>query len=153
MAALPDPSVWKGKLPPPPKTLGTYSPGLVVGDMAYTSGVLPFKDGKLTSIGKVGKEVSVDDAYGAARQCALNALAILDHLLGGLENVERFVQCVGFVASAEGFTDQPKVLNGATDLLVEFFGEPGRPTRMAVGVAELPMGAPVELALVARRRP
>lgn len=148
-----DPRAWEARLPPPPPVVGNYVPGVVSGPVAYTSGVVPLVEGKLTVRGKVGREVTVEAAYQAARQCVLNALSILNSLLGGLERIERVVQVIGFVASAEGFTDQAKVLNGATDLLVEIFGESGRPTRMAVGVAELPLGAPVELALMVERRP
>lgn len=143
---------WEARLPPPPPAVGNYVPGLVAGSLAYTSGVIPLVEGKLAVKGKVGREVTVEAAYQAARQCALNALSILNALLGGLDRIERVVQVLGFVASAEGFTEQARVMNGATDLLVEIFGEGGRPSRVAVGVAELPLGAPVELSLVVERR-
>ena len=131
--------------------VGSYTPALKVGNLVYTSGQLPVVDGELVWRGKVaqGAEgvVSPEEAHAAARQCALNALAAVDSV-AGLDRIVRVVKVVGFVASAPGFTGQPGVLNGASDLLGEIFGEAGVHARSAVGVAELPLGAPVEVELV-----
>jgi enamine deaminase RidA (YjgF/YER057c/UK114 family) len=109
---------------------------------------LPSKDGKLIATGKVPTEVPLEQAQAAARQAALNALAAAKSLLGSLEEVARVVRVNVFVNSAAGFTDQPKVANGASELLTEIFGDRGRHTRCAVGAAELPLNAPVELDMV-----
>lgn len=138
-------------LPPVVTPVGSYTPALRVGDLVYTSGQLPVADGALTVRGKVseGAEgiVSPEQAAAAARQCALNALAAID-AVAGIDSVLAVVKVVGFVASAPGFTGQPGVLNGASDLLGEIFGEAGVHARSAVGVAELPLGAPVEVELI-----
>jgi enamine deaminase RidA (YjgF/YER057c/UK114 family) len=123
---------------------GSYLPTARTGNLVYTSGQLPFVDSKLPAIGKVGAEVSPEDAKGYARIAAINVLAAV-HAAVGLDAVVRVVKVVGFVASAEGFTGQPGVINGASDLFVEVFGDSGRHARSAVGVAELPLGAPVEV--------
>ncbi|BBZ02391.1 putative endoribonuclease [Mycolicibacterium chitae] len=117
------------------------------GNLVYTSGQLPMVDGKLSAQGKVGAEVSAEDAREVARLCALNALAAVDALVG-LDNVTRVVKVVGFVASAPGFNGQPGVVNGASELLGEVFGDAGAHARSAVGVAELPIDAPVEVELI-----
>jgi enamine deaminase RidA (YjgF/YER057c/UK114 family) len=124
--------------------LAAYVPAVRTGNHVYVSGQVPMQDGKLLATGKVGAEVSPEDAAQLAARCALNAIAAVDNLVG-LENVVRVVKVVGFVASAEGFTGQPAVINGASHLLGEVFGEAGRHARSAVGVAELPLGAPVEV--------
>ena len=134
-------------LPAPVAPLGSYLPAVRTGDLVYTSGQVPVVDGAVVATGKVGAEVSVADAAGYARICALNALAAVDALVG-LDAVRRVVKVVGFVASAPGFADQPQVVNGASDLLGEVFGEAGRHARSAVGVAELPRNVPVEVELV-----
>jgi enamine deaminase RidA (YjgF/YER057c/UK114 family) len=134
-------------LPVPVAPLASYVPAVRTGDLVYTAGQLPIVDGALVATGKVGAEVSVEDAVRYARTCALNALAAIDALVG-IDAVRRVVKVVGFVASASGFADQPRVVNGASDLLVEVFGEAGRHARSAVGVAELPRNAPVEIELV-----
>ncbi|MCF8588699.1 RidA family protein [Gordonia sp. HY285] len=135
--------------------VGSYTPALRVGDMVYTSGQLPVVDGALDVTGKVseGAEgvVRPDAANAAARQCALNALAAV-HAEVGIDAVVRVVKVVGFVASANGFTGQPAVINGASDLIGEIFGDAGVHARSAVGVAELPLGAPVEVELVVQVR-
>jgi enamine deaminase RidA (YjgF/YER057c/UK114 family) len=123
---------------------GSYVPTARTGNLVFTSGQLPFVDGVLPATGKVGAEVSAEDANGFARICAINVLAAV-HAAVGLDAVVRVVKVVGFVASADGFTGQPGVVNGASDLFVEVFGEAGRHARSAVGVAELPLGAPVEV--------
>lgn len=130
--------------------VGSYTPALRVGEFVYTSGQLPMVDGELPVHGKVseGAEGVVDpeQANVAARQCALNALAAIDAAVG-IDSIVRVVKVTGFVASAPGFTGQPGVLNGASDLLGQIFGEAGVHARSAVGVAELPLGAPVEVEL------
>jgi enamine deaminase RidA (YjgF/YER057c/UK114 family) len=110
--------------------------------------VLPFRDGQLTLTGKVGRELSPDQGREASRTAVLNALAIARHELGALDRIKKMVRMVGHVASAEGFVQQPAVINGASDLLVQVFGEAGRHARVAVGAAELPLNSPVELELI-----
>jgi enamine deaminase RidA (YjgF/YER057c/UK114 family) len=126
---------------------GAYIPARRAGSLVFTAGQLPLVDGALPATGKVGAEVSPDDAHELARVCALNGLAAVDGLVG-LDAVAGVVKVVGFVASAPGFTGQPGVINGASELLGAVFGEAGRHARSAVGVAELPMGSPVEVELV-----
>lgn len=133
-------------LPEAPKAVANYLPAVIAGDTVIVSGQLPLKEGKLTCTGKLGADVSIDDGYAAARQCAINALAALNGVIGGdWDRVAQVVRLGGFVASADGFTDQPKVVNGASDFMVEVFGDQGRHARAAVGVAELPLGAAVEV--------
>jgi enamine deaminase RidA (YjgF/YER057c/UK114 family) len=126
---------------------GAYIPARRTGSLVFTSGQLPFVDGALAGTGKVGAEVDADEGYRLARICALNALAAIDALVG-LDAVTGVVKVVGFVASAPGFTGQPAVVNGASDVLGEVFGDAGAHARSAVGVAELPLGTPVEVELV-----
>ncbi|MBN9098780.1 MULTISPECIES: RidA family protein [unclassified Pseudonocardia] len=126
---------------------GAYIPAKQTGTLVFTAGQVPFVDGKLAVTGKVGAEVDVDTAYQLARTCVLNALAAIDELVG-LDAVTGVVKVVGFVASAPGFTGQPGVINGASDVLGEIFGDAGKHARSAVGVAELPIGAPVEVELI-----
>ncbi|TQC47942.1 RidA family protein [Rhodococcus sp. WS4] len=132
--------------------VAAYVPAVRTGNYVYTSGQLPIVEGKLTHVGKLGAEVPADDAKAAARTCALNALAAVDALVG-IDSVVRIVKVVGFVASAEGFTGQPGVVNGASEFLGEVFGDAGAHARSAVGVAELPLGAPVEVELIAEVQP
>ena len=127
---------------------GSYVPAARAGSFLFTAGQLPFKEGRLPYTGKVGREVSVEDAKEAARLCALNALTAVKSEAGSLENMRRVAKITGYVASAEGFNGQPEVINGASDLIGELFGEKGLHARTAVGVAELPLGAPVEVELV-----
>jgi enamine deaminase RidA (YjgF/YER057c/UK114 family) len=117
------------------------------GNLVYTSGQLPFESGKLARTGKVGDEVSPEEGKAMARICALNALAAVDALVG-IDAVRQVVKVVGFVASAPGFNGQPGVVNGASDLLAEVFGDKGVHARSAVGVSELPLDAPVEVELI-----
>lgn len=135
------------ELPGVAAPLAAYVPAVQSGSHVYTSGQLPFVDGKLAATGKVGAEISPEEAKAYARTSALNALAAV-HALVGIDNVVRVVKVVGFVASAEGFTGQPAVVNGASELLGEVFGESGIHARSAVGVAELPIGSPVEVELI-----
>jgi enamine deaminase RidA (YjgF/YER057c/UK114 family) len=135
-------------LPPAPQPVASYIPVKMVGDLAWVAGQIPMQDGAVTVAGKVGGEVTIDDANAGARRCALQALAALQAALGTLDRVKGIVKLDVFVASATGFTDHPKVANGASDLLVEVFGDEGRHARAAVGVPELPLGAAVEVALL-----
>jgi enamine deaminase RidA (YjgF/YER057c/UK114 family) len=139
-------------LPPVAAPGGAYVPAVRAGQFVYTAGQIPTADGKLLAVGKVGGEVSASDAAGLARICALNALAAAAAAAGGLDAIRRIVKVVGFVASAPGFNAQPQVINGASELLIEVFGEDGRHARSAVGVAELPLDAPVEVELIAQVR-
>jgi enamine deaminase RidA (YjgF/YER057c/UK114 family) len=139
-------------LPPVVAPVAAYVPALRTGPHVYVSGQLPMVDGKLPATGKVGGEVSAADAAGLARICALNALAAAAAIAGGLDRIARIVKVTGFVASAPGFNGQPQVVNGASELLIEVFGEAGRHARSAVGVAELPLDTPVEVELIAEVR-
>jgi enamine deaminase RidA (YjgF/YER057c/UK114 family) len=132
------------ELPPVTPPVAAYVPALQTGNHVYVSGQVPVADGKLLASGKVGAEVNSEEAKDLARRCALNALAAVDALVG-LDRVTGVVKVVGFVASASGFTGQPAVINGASELFVEVFGPAGQHARSAVGVAELPLGAPVEV--------
>jgi enamine deaminase RidA (YjgF/YER057c/UK114 family) len=139
-------------LPPVAAPVAAYVPAVRSGDVVYTSGQLPTVDGKLSAVGKVGAEVSAADGAELARTCVLNALAAAAAAAGGLAAIGRIVKVTGFVASAPGFSGQPQVVNGASQLLLEVFGEDGRHARSAVGVAELPLNAPVEVELIAELR-
>lgn len=136
------------ELPAPPKPVAIYVPAVQAGDLVFLSGVLPMRDGKVAVEGKLGRDLTVEQGYEAARAAVLNALAIVRQEVGSLDRVKRVVKLVGHVASAEGFTQQPAVINGASDLLVKLFQEAGRHARVAVGAAELPLRAPVELELI-----
>jgi enamine deaminase RidA (YjgF/YER057c/UK114 family) len=135
-------------LPTVPEPLAAYVPAVRFEDLVYTAGQLPLVNGTLQAVGKVGAEVSVEDAAECARIAALNGLAAVADLTGDLDVIRRVVKVVVYVASASGFTDQPLVANGASGLLKEIFGEAGRHARSAVGVAALPLDAPVEVELV-----
>jgi len=126
---------------------GAYVPAVRTGSLVYTAGQVPIVDGKPAALGKVGAGVSAEDAKGYARICVLNALSAV-HDLVGIDAVVRVVKVLGFVASAEGFTGQPGVVNGASEVLGEIFGDAGRHARSAVGVAELPLGVPVEVEII-----
>jgi len=138
------------ELPAPPAAVGAYQPVTVVGDMLYTSGVLPVWNGELRYAGVVGGDLNVADGAEAARLCVLNLLALLRHHIGSLDAIRQVVQLTGFVRSAPGFGQQPKVLNAASDLLFQVFGERGRHTRTALGTSDLPLGAAVEVSSVFR---
>jgi enamine deaminase RidA (YjgF/YER057c/UK114 family) len=135
-------------LPAAPASLAAYVSAVRFEDLVYTAGQLPLVSGTLRAVGKVGSEVTVDDAVECARIAALNGLAAVADLTGDLDVITRIVKVVVYVASASGFTDQPVVANGASGLLREIFGEAGRHARSAVGVAVLPIDAPVEVELV-----
>ena len=135
-------------LPEVARPVAAYVPAVRSGPLVWTSGQLPMVEGRLAATGKVGAEVSAEDAALLARTCALNALAAVKAEIGDLDLVRRVVKVVGFVASAPGFTGQPAVVNGASQLLGDAFGDAGKHARSAVGVAELPLGAPVEVEIV-----
>jgi enamine deaminase RidA (YjgF/YER057c/UK114 family) len=136
-------------LPQPPKPGGNYVPGVRVGNLLYLSGHGPSRvDGVPAVRGKVGRDLSVEDGYKVAREVGINLLGTARTLLGSLDKVKRVVKVLGMVNSAEGFGDQPKVINGFSDLMVEVFGDNGRHARSAVGMAELPMGIPVEIEMI-----
>ena len=127
---------------------GAYIPAVVEGNLVFTAGQIPFVDGALPATGKVGAGVEPEVAKDLARVCALNALAAIADVIGSLDRVTRIVKVTGFVASAPGFNGQPGVINGASEVLGEIFGEAGKHARSAVGVAELPLDAPVEVELI-----
>lgn len=135
------------ELPAVAAPVAAYVPAIQVGNQVWTSGQLPFIEGKLPATGRLGEEIAVEDGASYARTAVLNALAAVDSLVG-IDNVTRVLKVVGFVASAPGFHQQPAVINGASELLGEVFGEAGQHARSAVGVAELPMGAPVEVEII-----
>lgn len=136
------------ELPMAPKPVANYVPVVRAGDLLFLSGVLPSRDGQLILTGKLGQGITIEQGMEAAKVAALNALAIVRSEVGSLDKVKRIVKMVGHIASAPGFTDQPQVLNGASDLLVQIFGEAGKHARVAVGAAELPRQAPLEIELI-----
>ncbi|OYT18631.1 MAG: hypothetical protein CCU26_15745 [Nitrospira sp. UW-LDO-01] len=135
-------------LPDPPKPVANYVPVVRVGDLLFLSGVLPSRDGQLIMTGKLGGNLTIEQGIEASRVAVLNGLSIIRSAAGSLDLVKQIVKMVGHIASAPGFTDQPQVLNGASDLLVSVFGDAGRHARVAVGAAELPRQAPVEIELI-----
>ncbi|WP_269939535.1 RidA family protein [Arthrobacter sp. HY1533] len=136
-------------LPPVAPPVAAYVPAVISGNHVYTSGQLPFVDGKLTASGKVGASVSAEDAKDLAATCAINAIAAVKSVIGDLDRVTRIVKVVGFVASDPSFTGQPGVINGASELLGQVFGDAGIHARSAVGVSVLPLDSPVEVELIA----
>lgn len=136
-------------LPPFVAPIGSYIPGIRTCNLVLVSGQLPFVEGKLTCTGKVGQDVTLEQANVAARTAGLNALGIAAHTVGGIDQIKRIVRLAVFVNSAPGFFDQPKVANGASDIMVQIFGEAGKHVRAAVGASELPMNAAVEVELMA----
>jgi len=132
-------------VPTPPAAVGFYVPVLKTGSQVITSGQLPFVGKEIAFAGKVGGELSEQDGFNAARICAQNALGQIKSCIGDLDLVRQIVRVEGYVHSAPGFADQPFVVNGASDLLVEAFGEAGKHTRIAVGVSEMPLGAAVQI--------
>jgi len=136
-------------LPPAPAPVGSYIPAIRIDNLVMTSGQIPIREGKLVSTGKIGGNLSIEQGAEAARVAVVNALSQLAVAAGGLSNVKRIVRLGVFVNSADGFTQQPKVANGASDLLVAVFGDAGRHVRAAVGSNELPLDAPVEIELTA----
>lgn len=138
------------ELPEVAKPLAAYIPAKKVGDLVMTSGQVPLVKGEMKFIGKVGKDLSEEDAQKAAQICALNCLAAIKSIVGSLESVEEVVKLTVFVNSAAGFTSQPKVANGASELIGKIFGENGLHVRSAVGVSELPLNAAVEIEMIVR---
>ncbi|MHC4442091.1 MAG: RidA family protein [Planctomycetota bacterium] len=138
------------ELPPAPAPVGSYVPVVQVGDLLFTSAQIPTCEGKLIATGKVGSTLSIDQAGEAAKVAALNALSHIASVAGGLDNVVRVIRVAVYVNSASGFTDQPKVANAASDLLVEIFGDAGRHVRSAVGANELPLDSPVLIEVIAQ---
>jgi enamine deaminase RidA (YjgF/YER057c/UK114 family) len=136
------------KLPEVPQPVAAYVPAVRTGNLVYTSGQLPLRDGTLIATGKNGDTVSAEVGVECAQQCALNAVAAVKAEIGDLANVKRIVKVVAFVASTPGFTGQPQIANGASELLGQLFGEAGKHARSAVGVPVLPLDAPVEVELI-----
>lgn len=137
----------------PPKPVAAYVPAVRYGSLVFTSGQVPLVDGKLAFTGRLGAELTLEEGYQAAKICAVNCLAAIKSVAGDLDKVEKVLKVTGFVASAPGFRDQPKVVNGASELLAEVFGAAGTHARSAVGVAELPLGAPVEVEMIVALKP
>lgn len=139
------------ELPKVSAPVAAYVPFVVSDGMAFISGALPLKDGKLLATGLVGKDCSIEEAESAAKQCAVNAIASLKSAAGGdLDRVERIIKIEGFVASSSDFVEQHLVMNAASEFILDAFGEIGKHARIAVGVASLPLGAAVEVAMVAK---
>ncbi len=138
------------ELPDTPKPLAAYIPALKTGDLVFTSGQVPMVKGELKYAGKVGFNLSIEEGQKAAQICALNGLSAIKGVINNLDNIERIVKVTVFVNSADGFTDQPKVANGASELLVEIFGESGKHVRSAVGVNELPVDSAVEIEMIVK---
>jgi enamine deaminase RidA (YjgF/YER057c/UK114 family) len=136
------------ELPPAPEPLGSYVPAVRAGNLVFLSGILPLEDGKLIRTGKLGSELAAEEGAGEARRAAVNALSVLKAHAGSLDKMVRCVKVTGYVASAPDFTEQPRVLNGASDLMAAVFGERGRHVRAAVGVPVLPLDSPVEIEFV-----
>ncbi len=136
------------ELPVAPQPAANYVLAVRVGDLLFLSGVLPSRQGQLIMTGKIGEALSIEQGIEAAKVAVMNVLAIIRSEVGTLDHVKRFVKMVGHIASAPGFSDQSRVLNGASDLLVSVFGEAGRHTRVAVGAVELPQHAPVEIEVI-----
>lgn len=139
-------------LPTPPQPAGAYVRAKKTGNLIFVAGQLPLVSGDLKYIGRIGDDLSIEDGYEAAKICALNVLSILDAEAGSLDNIVQLVRVEGFVCSADGFTDQPKVINGASDFFSQVLGEAGSHARLAIGVKELPLGASVELSAIAEVR-
>ncbi len=135
-------------LPTAPKPLASYIPAIRVGNLILTAGQLPFKDGSLAFKGKLGSDLNEEDGKKAAQICTLNCLSVIKSEVGSLDLIDRVVKLTVFVNSADGFINHPQVANGASDLLKEIFGENGKHVRSAVGVAELPLNAPVEIEMI-----
>ena len=135
------------KLPDVPKPVAAYIPAKQTGNLVFTAGQLPMVNGELVSKGLLGQDVEIDEANKAARICTLNALAAIKGVIGDLDRIKQIVRVVGYVASVPTFTQQPAVVNGASELLLEIFGEAGKHARSAVGIAVLPLNASVEIEL------
>ena len=135
-------------IPNAPKPAGSYVPVVLTGKLAFVSGQIPIKDGQVVYQGKVGDTQSIDDAQEAAKLCVINGLAQIEAYCGTLDNLEKIIKISGFVNSTKDFTELPKVINAASDLLMKIFGEKGRHSRIAIGVSSLPLNATVEIDMV-----
>ena len=135
-------------IPNAPKPAGSYVPVVLTGKLAFVSGQIPIKDGQVVYQGKVGDTQSIDDAQEAAKLCVINGLAQIEAYCGTLDNLEKIIKISGFVNSIKDFTEHPKVINAASDLLMKIFGEKGRHSRIAIGVSSLPLNATVEIDMV-----
>ena len=135
-------------LPEAPAPVAAYQPWIRAGNLIFTSGQLPFRNGEISYAGKLGAELSNEDGYQAARQAALNAIAHIKSAAGDLDKVKTIIRIEGYVHCAEGFRDHPQVLNGASDLIAEIFGDRGIHTRLALGINEMPLNAAVQLAMI-----
>ena len=138
------------ELPEAPKPLAAYIPALIVDNLIFTAGQLPSFKGELKFKGKVGSELSIEEGAKAAEICALNCLSVIKTIAGSLDKIEQVVKLTAFVNSADYFTDQPKVANGASELLGKIFGNKGKHVRSAVGVNELPLNAPIEIEMIVK---
>jgi enamine deaminase RidA (YjgF/YER057c/UK114 family) len=138
------------ELPVAPKPLASYLPVMKSGNLIFTSGQLPMKDGKLLAVGKVGRDVSENEAIECAKLSAINCLSAVKSLSGNLDNIEQIIKIVVFVNSAVNFTGQPKIANGASDFLLQVLGDKGKHSRSAVGVSELPLNSPIEVEMIVR---
>ena len=141
------------ELPSPPRSVANFIPCVLTGRTLYVSGQISSYNGQVRHVGQVGAEISIDEAKQAARLCALNVLSQVNAFLGGLDRVARVCQVQGFVNAVPGFTDHPAVVNGASDLFVEVFGEAGRHARFAVGAGSLPFNVAVEIAAILEVHP
>ena len=135
-------------IPDAPKPAGSYIPVVLSGKLAFVSGQIPIKDGQVVYQGKVGDTQSIDDAQEAAKLCVINGLAQIEAYCGTLDNLEKIIKISGFVNSIKDFTEHPKVINAASDLLMKIFGEKGRHSRIAIGVSSLPLNATVDIDMV-----
>lgn len=136
-------------LPNPPKPAGSYVPVIITGKLVFVSGQIPIKDGKVVYLGKVTKDISVEEAQKAAKLCMINALAQIKNKIGSLDKISKIVRVSGFVNSTPEFTEHPKVINAASDLIFEIFGTAGQHTRIAIGVTSLPLNSCVEIDMIA----
>lgn len=136
------------EIPEVPKPAGAYIPARKIGHLVFCSGQGPFKDGKFVYTGKVGSDLTVEEGYEAARICALNCLAEIKSAIGSLDQIDKIIKVRGFVSSAPGFGEQPEVVNGASELLQEIFGESGQHARSALGTSQLPRDIPIEIEMV-----
>jgi enamine deaminase RidA (YjgF/YER057c/UK114 family) len=136
-------------LPSPPKPVGSYVPVVVTGKFVFVSGQIPIKDGKVAYLGKVPKDISIEEAQKAAKLCIINALAQIKNEIGSLDRISKIIRVSGFVNSTPEFIEQPKVINAASDLVFEIFGSKGQHSRIAIGVASLPLNSCVEIDVIA----
>ncbi len=137
---------------PTPKPLAAYIPAVRVGDLVFTAGQGPTRDGKPAFVGKLGREITEEQGYKAAQLCIVNCLACVKSVIGDLDKIEQVVKLLGFVASVDGFNRQPWVMNGASELLIKLLGDKGKHARSAIGTNELPLGIPVEVEMIVKVR-